>query len=214
MSSPAVNLVNTVAGKSTVTPVVLPNLLNTSVVFLRHVTRGAVAYFGYVLQGVKGAGNIFCQSAQFGGVVPASLTFTVPTVGQVIPQGSTLLTRGNTTLAKGARTAYAALGCPAWVIYNAMLPTPAPLALVVNVALAASTMQGAKVTSAVVAAANVAIATATAKPVLVPAAVAAVAAGAAGKLVTAAVSTRPAVAARPASAGKTAAERRAHGRQV
>ena len=214
MSSPTVNAVTTVTGALTATPVVLPNILNTPVVFLRHVTRGAVAYFGYVLQGIKGADNIFCQSAQFNGAVPVSFTFTVPAIGAVIPAGSTLLTRGNTTLAKGTRTAYAALGCPAWVIYNAMLPSPAPLALVVNVALAASTMQGAKHTSAVVAAANVAVANATAKPVLVPAAVAAVAASAAGKLVQGATAQRPAVAARPASAGKTAAERRAHGRQV
>lgn len=210
MSIPAVNMAVAPTGVSVASiPIVstavkayAANVLNTLCTFIHHSTRGTTAYLGFALQGIKGQGVVFAPAAQFNGKVPATLQFSVFPVGAVIPQGSTLLTRrGTVTCPKDARQAYGAIGCPGIVFHVRLLPVPLPDALVVNVVLSATPR--AATTAAVVAAANVAIATATATPVLAPPAVAAVAAVAADKLVTAS---------RPASAGKTGAERKLHGK--
>jgi hypothetical protein len=195
-------------------------LLNTIATFARYHTRGAVTMCSYHIAGVPGI--VFTQCAQFAqyvatGAMPATLTFTVPAIGAVIPQGSTLLTyRGAVAGGKLGRSSYSALGVRGtFTVCNTLLQgQPAPAAMVVNAVLVQATANTGKATSAVVAAGNVAQATKAGTTVAVPATVAAVA----GKVAAAIVASTPVAnsvrATGSTAPGKTAAQRKANGKNV
>jgi hypothetical protein len=185
-------------------------LLTAIAAFARYHTRGAVTMCSYRVAGV--AGIVFAHARMFGANPPATLAFTAPPVGSVVPQGSTLLTlRGAVAGGKLGRSSYAALGIPGtFTVCNTLFAGAPPAAMVVNATLVATPAQAGKVTSAVVAAGNVAQASKAGTAVAVPAVVAQVARAVTGAIVAATPAATPA--AQPT--GKTAAQRKAHGKQV
>jgi hypothetical protein len=187
--------------------VAVATLLTAIATFARYHTRGAVAMCSYHVSGI--AGIVFAHCAQFGtGVPPQALQFTA---GNVAPAGSTLLTlRGAVAGGKLGRSSYSAAGIRGtFTVCNTLFAgQPAPLNMVVNTVLVNAPATAGKATSAVVAAGNVAQASKAATAVAVPAVVAQVAQQVTAAIV-AATPVKPAL-----PQGKTAAQRKAHGKQV
>lgn len=189
------------------TPAVV-TLLTAIATFARYHTRGAVAMCSYHVASL--AGIVFAHCAQFGkGVPPQTLQFTAATPTTPAPEGSTLLLyRGAVAGGKLGRSSYAAPGMAGtFVVCNTLLGGNVPPAMLVNAVLVARQGNAGKVTSAVVAAGNVAQAAKAEQPVAVPAVVAQVA----QQVTTAIVAATPA---KQAPQGKTAAQRKQHGKQV
>lgn len=200
----------TVTASAPATPAVqVLTLLTAVATFARYHTRGAVAMCSYHVASL--AGIVFAHCAQFANSVPpATLQFTAATPTTVAPEGSTLLLyRGAVAGGKLGRSSYAAPGMAgSFVVCNTLLGSTVPPAMLVNAVLQARANTAAKHTSAVVAAGNVAQASKADQPVAVPAVVAKVAA----QVTSAIVAATPAAKAVPQ--GKTAAQRKAHGKQV